>query len=111
MSARSRRSGSSPRTTSSISFPARSARRARCVTRDGMLVSSALAPDGSPVDGFEFDGRTVRYTGEEPVDAGVRVALNVRPTDDPQWLVPGIFYGDNRPAKSTCVYPRFTPGQ
>ena len=33
-----------------------------------------------------------------------------RPTDDPQWLVPGIFYGENRPADCTCVYPRFTPG-
>ena len=44
-----------------------------------MLVSSALAPDGSVVDGFEFEGRTVRYTGEVPVDAGIRVALNVRP--------------------------------
>jgi hypothetical protein len=75
-----------------------------------MLVSSALAPDGSRVDGFEFEGRTVRYAGEHPVDAGIRVALNVRPTDDPQWLVPGIFYGENRPAESACVYPRFTPG-
>ena len=75
-----------------------------------MLVSSALAPDGSAVDGFEFEGRTVRYTGEVPVDAGIRVALNVRPTDDPQWLVPGIFYGENRPERSSCVYPRFTPG-
>ncbi|MFL6067100.1 MAG: hypothetical protein ACJ74N_05120 [Gaiellaceae bacterium] len=75
-----------------------------------MLVSSALAPDGSPVDGFEFDGRTVRYRGDEPVDAGIRVALDVRPGDDPQWLVPGIFYGENRAADSTCLYPRFTPG-
>jgi hypothetical protein len=75
-----------------------------------MLVSSALAPDGSPVDGFEFEGRTVRYRGERPVDAGIRVAVNVRPTDDPQWLVPGIFYGENRPAASTVLYPRFTPG-
>jgi len=76
-----------------------------------MLVSSALAPDGSKVPGFEFDGRTVRYRGDGPVDAGIRVALNVRPTDDPQWLVPGVFYGENRPANCTRLYPRFTPGR
>ena len=72
-----------------------------------MLVCSALAPDGSPVDGFEFEGRTVRYASSEPVDAGIRVGLHVR---EPQWLVPGIFYGENRPANCTRLYPRFTPG-
>ena len=76
-----------------------------------MLVSSAVAPDGSPVDGFEFEGRTVRYRGDEPVDAGIRVALDVRPGDDPQWLVPGVFYGENRPENCTRMYPRFTPGR
>src|SRR3954469_22773396 len=110
-SARSRRSASSPRTTSWICFRARSVRPATCATRDGMLVSSALAPDGSPVDGFEFEGRTIRYGGDQPVDAGIRVALDVRPTGDPQWLVPGIFYGENRPANCTRMYPRFTPGR
>src|SRR4051794_36678359 len=110
-SARSRRSASSPRTTSWICFRARSVRPATYATRDGMLVSSALAPDGSPVDGFEFEGRTVRYRGDQPVDAGIRVALDVRPTDDPQWLVPGVFYGVNRPENCTRIYPRFTPGR
>jgi hypothetical protein len=76
-----------------------------------MLACSALAPDGSPVDGFEFEERTVRYAGTEPVDAGIRVALDVRPTDDPKWLVPGIFYGENRPERCTRLYPRFTPGR
>src|SRR3954469_23131337 len=108
-SARSRRSASSPRKMSSICFQERSVRPATCATRDGMLVSSALAPDGSPVDGFEFEGRTVRYRGDEPVDAGIRVALDVRPTDNPQWLVPGVFYGENRPENCTRMYPRFTP--
>src|SRR3954469_24362911 len=104
-SARSRRSASSPRKMSSICFQERSVRRATSATRAGMLVSSALAPDGSPVDGFEFEGRTVRYRGDEPVDAGIRVALDVRPTDDPQWLVPGVFYGENRPENCTRMYP------
>ena len=40
-----------------------------------MLACSALAPDGTPVDGFEWDGAAVTYTGPEPVDASVRLSL------------------------------------
>lgn len=77
-----------------------------------MLVCSALAPDGSAVDGFTFDGeRSVTYEGSEPVDAGIRLALELPATDDPAWLVPGIFYGENRVEACTRLYPRFTPGR
>jgi hypothetical protein len=75
-----------------------------------MLACSALAPDGSPVDGFTFDGRTVTYRGAQPVNAGIRVSLELPPTDDPRWLVPGVFYGENRPAPCTKLFPRFTAG-
>ena len=52
-----------------------------------MLVCSALAPDGSPVEGFVFDGeRTVTYGGSEPVDAGIRLSLALPATEDPSWL-------------------------
>src|SRR3954467_14964085 len=73
-----------------------------------MLVCSALAPDGSLVDGFEFDGTTVTYRGSEEVDAGIRISLELPPTDDPAWLIPGVFYGENRPAAGTKLFPRFT---
>src|SRR3954452_16742273 len=73
-----------------------------------MLVCSALAPDGSLVDGFEFDGTTVTYRGGEEVDAGIRISLELPPTDDPAWLIPGVFYGENRPAAGTKLFPRFT---
>src|SRR5689334_18878617 len=77
-----------------------------------MLVCSALAVDGSAVDGFVFDGeRTVTYEGSEPVDAGIRLSLSLPATDDPSWLVPGIFYGENRVEACTRLYPRFTPGR
>ena len=75
-----------------------------------MLACSALAPDGSAVGGFSFDGRTVGYDGAAPVEAGVRLALELPPTDDPAWLVPGVFYGENRPAACTRIFPRFTRG-
>ena len=70
---------------------------------------SAVAPDGSPVDGFVFDGAHVRWGGAEPVDAGIRVELELPAVDDPKWLVPGVFYGENRPAACTRIYPRWVP--
>ena len=64
------------------------------------------------MDGFEFDGAlTVTYRGAEPVDAGIRVEVELPPTDDPRWLVPGVFYGENRPERCTRIFPRFTPGR
>ncbi|HEY4411851.1 MAG TPA: hypothetical protein VGN06_02540 [Gaiellaceae bacterium] len=76
-----------------------------------MLRCSALAPDGSPVEGFAFDGTTVTYEGRDPMDAGIRISLELAQTDDPQWLIPGVFYGENRSASCTRIYPRFTPGR
>jgi hypothetical protein len=76
-----------------------------------MLRSRALAPDGSPVDGFVFDDRTATWTGDEAVEAGIRVELELPPTDDPDWLVPGLFYRSNRPESCTRIYPRYTAGR
>src|SRR5829696_2142194 len=76
-----------------------------------MLAPRALAPDGSSVDGFVFEGAlAVTYRGAEPVEAGIRVELELPDTDDPRWLVPGVFYGENRPESCTRLFPRFTPG-
>ena len=69
----------------------------------------ALAPDGSHVEGFVFDGNSVTWGGAEPVDAGIRVELELPATDDPNWLVPGLFYRSNRPESCTRIYPCFTP--
>ncbi|MDX6398799.1 MAG: hypothetical protein QOJ43_2207 [Gaiellaceae bacterium] len=76
-----------------------------------MLAPRAIAPDGSPVDGFRFDGAIVTYEGAEPVEAGIRVELAPPAADDPSWLVPGVFYGENRLEGCTRIYPRFTPGR
>jgi hypothetical protein len=76
-----------------------------------MLVPRALAPDGSAVDGFRFDGPTVTYEGADAVDAGIRFELELPGADDPRWLVPGVFYGENRLGSCTRIYPRFTRGR
>ena len=74
-----------------------------------MLVCEGLAGDGAPVAGFSFEDGTVTYRGSAPVDASVRLSLRLPPTDDPQWLVPGVFYGENRPETCTRLFPRFAP--
>ncbi|CAL8972650.1 hypothetical protein CELL_01348 [Cellulomonas sp. T2.31MG-18] len=52
----------------------------------------------------------VRCTGTQPVDACLRIAVDL-PTDPepPWWLVPGVFYGENRPAGCARLFPRFAP--
>jgi hypothetical protein len=70
----------------------------------------AIAPDGSPVEGFLYEGNAVTWLGPGPVDAGIRIELELPETDDPDWLVPGLFYRSNRTEDCTRMYPRFTPG-
>jgi hypothetical protein len=43
------------------------------------------------------------------LDAAISVAVQVPADGDPGWLVPGIFYGENRPVESRAAYPRWTP--
>ena len=38
-------------------------------------------------------------------------ALELQAADEPRWLVPGVFYGENRPEGCRRLYPRFTPGR
>ena len=67
----------------------------------------ALSPDGSPVEGFAFEGNAVTWTGDGPVEAGIRYELELE--GEPDWLVPGVFYGENRVESCTRIYPRFAP--
>ncbi|GGK75025.1 hypothetical protein [Mangrovihabitans endophyticus] len=52
---------------------------------------------------------TVTYRGDRPRDAAVRftAALPGEPHSPPWWMVPGVFYGENRPADCQRVFPRF----
>ena len=51
----------------------------------------------------------VTHTGSEPVVASVVVTASV-PAADPWWLMPGLFYGENRPVDCFRVFPRFEAG-
>ncbi len=50
----------------------------------------------------------VTCVASAPVVAGLRVELRLGVSDDPGWLVPGVFYGENRVADCRVRYPRFT---
>ncbi|BDI21735.1 hypothetical protein [Herbiconiux sp. L3-i23] len=50
------------------------------------------------------------YLGGEPLDAALRFELDVVDSDEPWWLIPGAFYGENRPAANDRVFPRFEVG-
>lgn len=49
----------------------------------------------------------VTCIADEPVEAGVRVAIKLEAGDDPDPWIPGLFYGENRPAGSRGTYPRY----
>ncbi|QFY11171.1 hypothetical protein GBF35_35350 [Nonomuraea phyllanthi] len=51
----------------------------------------------------------VRYDGAEPAPGTVRVSGSVAAAD-PWWLIPGLFYGENRPEACERIFPRFEAG-
>jgi hypothetical protein len=69
---------------------------------------------GAPTSDFEFArtdlGVTAVYAGSSPVDASIRVTVTIDAASDPWWLIPGLFYGENRPADNDRVFPRFEIG-
>jgi hypothetical protein len=80
-----------------------------------------LTVDGLDPDRFDVDLRhgvespaggvpvtvTVTCRASEPVEARLRVSAILAGVDDPYWLIPGLFYGENRPADNDRLYPRF----
>lgn len=52
----------------------------------------------------------VRHVGSQAVAAAIRVSVHLADASDPWWLIPGLFYGENRPVANDRLYPRFEPG-
>jgi hypothetical protein len=78
------------------------------------LVFTAVEADGRASGAFDFErtpaGVLVRCTASGPVEAGIRVELPLAPNGDPAWLIPGVFYGENRPEACRRLFPRFVRG-
>ncbi|UNS95514.1 hypothetical protein MMF93_02760 [Streptomyces tubbatahanensis] len=53
---------------------------------------------------------TVRRTARTPTAAGLRIEVRLGQTEDPGWLIPGVFYGPGRLPGCERPYPRFAEG-
>ncbi|MFC4243647.1 hypothetical protein ACFOYW_09705 [Gryllotalpicola reticulitermitis] len=82
-----------------------------------------IGTEQASADDFEFSLRLadradgcwdaaldVAYRGAAAADARITVALNVPEAADPYWLIPGLFYGENRPVGNDRPFPRFEAG-
>ncbi|MGV3714247.1 hypothetical protein [Pseudolysinimonas sp.] len=75
----------------------------------------SLAVEVLDASASDFDVRVagesvvVTYRGAAPVDAAVRITVAL-PATDPWFLIPGAFYGENRPAANDRIFPRYEPG-
>jgi hypothetical protein len=82
---------------------------------DGALLDQVgwqLELEISPADQWEQEIRLqVSYDGPAPVEARIRVEAEVPAEQDPYWLIPGLFYGDNRDPACARLYPRYAPGE
>jgi hypothetical protein len=52
----------------------------------------------------------VRFDGTVPLVGSLRFSIAVEGAEDPWWLIPGAFYGENRSAENGRVFPRFEVG-
>lgn len=98
-------------------FVALSAARPARPAADGVVGQFRMSGAGAwfdatvgyrPVPGMRaWDAElTVTYRGDEPRVAWLRVSVS-RVSADPYWMIPGLFYGENRPAACTRVFPRY----
>lgn len=72
-------------------------------------VDLALSEPISPSNGRDVVV-DVSYQGSEACERSVRLRVVIEEAADPWWLIPGLFYGENRPADSFRLFPRFASG-
>ena len=84
------------------------------VTRDGTLDATGFELEHglqATHDGLAELVLQVRHRGMRPVERGIRIGLEL-PTDEnaPRWLIPGLFYGQNRLLTCRRRFPRYERG-
>ncbi len=75
---------------------------------DGWTASARWTPRD---EGCHFLEVTLEatWTGREPITAGLRLPFRIPVAPEPAWLIPGAFYGQNRPAGCARPFPRHDP--
>ena len=85
------------------------------ISTDGASDSTGFAVERrlEPVQGIAAAelALTVIRTGPDAVRRGVRISLELPGADEaPSWLIPGLFYGENRPLACRRLFPRYERG-
>ncbi|HJP72580.1 MAG TPA: hypothetical protein VJ975_12760, partial [Candidatus Limnocylindria bacterium] len=66
-----------------------------------------------PAAASEFGGLEVEvvYEGADAIERGFRIGLELGSgADVPAWLIPGLFYAENRPPSCRRIFPRYERG-
>jgi hypothetical protein len=74
-------------------------------TTDRIALDARIRPSATP-GGLMVDFRVQNTTEEMNVRVAVQLSLNGEA--DPRWMVPGFFYGNNKPAGCTRLYPSYS---
>ncbi|MFD1676641.1 hypothetical protein [Alicyclobacillus fodiniaquatilis] len=73
---------------------------------DGFAASAVWTQKRGHCDYFDVDVN-LTYTGEVPLEFGVRVNFDLIGPGRPRWMIPGAFYKENRFAHNARQYPRY----
>jgi hypothetical protein len=69
----------------------------------------AVGPAPAPTGRYRL-ACEITCTAAQPLDARIIVTAAVPGSGVPFWLIPGLFYGENRPDGSDRPFPSFRPG-
>jgi hypothetical protein len=75
---------------------------------EGFDASAAWRPADAALPHYQLE-LSVRRTAAEPRRAGLRLQGTVLNASTPRWLIPGLFYGENRLPHNRRIYPRWDP--
>jgi hypothetical protein len=70
-------------------------------------VQGTITPAGDLAERFDWQVR-IQNLSEDLVECSAHVKFTVMDTGVPRWMVPAMFYKDNRPANCVRRYPRYS---
>ncbi|MCX6377182.1 MAG: hypothetical protein NTU88_14325, partial [Armatimonadetes bacterium] len=73
----------------------------------GLRVLGRIVPAGDLAPRFDWHFR-IANLGEDIVECSAHIRFNVVDTGVPRWMIPAMFYKDNRPANCVRMYPRYS---
>ena len=75
-------------------------------SRGRFAVEARWTPLATAIHGWDV-AMDLTVDGDEALDASIAIAVQLPVDEDPAWLVPAVFYGENRSAQSRAHHPRW----